>query len=381
MTERANNSARMKRTNKYLLLRMLREAPRSRAELARASGLTRAAVSLITEPLLKGGLIKEGDPGVSAQGRRPIMLELVPAARYALGVNLARGHCAAGICDLSGRVVTECMIDLGEVKTAEGAMEIIGCALDDMIKKERIPKKKLTGLGITAPGPLLAKEGKILAPPNFTLWENTDVTAFFRGKFAFPVMLENNSHALTRAERAYGKGRETENFILLNVDTGVGAGIVMNGVLFSGCGGFGSEIGHTSVDPNGRACACGNVGCLETYAAVPNLLRDTPYKDWKSVADAADGGNTEAAEIVALEAEYLAKALVSAVNLFAPETVVIAGDLTYEPEELLTLLEEKVNARSITGRYQRVKFAASRIHDNTGVMTAANLALDNFFEA
>ena len=137
------------------------------------------------------------------------------------------------------------------------------------------------GLGITAPGPLDSGKGTILNPPNFKKWKNTAIVSELKKTFDFDIMLENNASALAVAEKNYGAARGFSDFILLVVDTGVGAGIITDGSLYKGSNSLGAELGHTSIIYNGKKCDCGNNGCLEVYASVPAILEEAQKIDPK----------------------------------------------------------------------------------------------------
>ena len=102
------------------------------------------------------------------------------------------------------------------------------------------------------------------------MWHGVPIVEILKKSFPTNIYLENHSNALALAEKIHGLGRDKSSFILLVADTGVGAGIVINEVLYRGAGGFGSELGHTSIDMNGEKCACGNIGCLNfTHLYLP----------------------------------------------------------------------------------------------------------------
>src|SRR5690606_1693363 len=88
----------------------------------------------------------------------------------------------------------------------------------------------------------------------------------------YRVLIRNISCARTIAEKNYGRGSDFDSFMLVVVDEGIGSGIIINNKLYQGVGGFGSEFGHTSICFNGKMCSCGNTGCLEAYASIPNIL-------------------------------------------------------------------------------------------------------------
>ena len=154
------------------------------------------------------------------------------------------------------------------------------------------------------------------------------------------------------------------------VDSGIGSGVVSKGKVLKGGGYYTSELGHTSIDYRGRRCACGNIGCLEEYAAIPKLLKDTPYTSWKQAVDAND------TEILQREADYLSAGIVTLTNLVSIDTVLLSGDLLYGTEKIAPLLEQRVNARSLHHEDMPIKVAASSRAPGIKILAAADIAFE-----
>lgn len=196
-----------------------------------------------------------------------------------------------------------------------------------------VPREKLCGIGVSAPGPLDGERGRILNPPRFDLWHQTDIAPLLHEATGLPVYLENDATCLARYHIGRPESLGSRNFLLMIVDSGIGSGVVSKGKVLKGGGYYTSELGHTSIDYRGRRCACGNIGCLEEYAAIPKLLKDTPYSSWKQVVDANDE------EILQREADYLSAGIVTFTNLVSIDTVLLSGDLLYGTEKIAQLLE------------------------------------------
>lgn len=376
MVKNTRNAEYTKEYNRKMFLRLLRMAPISRAEIARRMGLTRAATSLIADELMGEGLIEETTANATKRGRTPVPLTLRHDAGYAVGVYLNRDGCTAGLVDMCGVVLTKERLHLEGTENRE-KLDILSEAIEGMQRRMNIPKEKMIGIGVSAPGPLDGENGRILNPPRFDLWHYTELGSILQQRLGLPVYLENNASCLARYNQGKEEAQGSENFLLLLVDSGVGSGVVSHGKIFKGAGYFTSELGHTSIDYRGRSCTCGNVGCLEAYAAIPNLLRDTPFSNWQEVMEFF-GKDPKAAELVELETDYLAAGVANMTNLVSVDTVLLAGDLLCGVETVAPILERKINSRTMRRSILPVRVLPSCSGPDSRVQAAADVAFGRF---
>jgi len=256
-------------------------------------------------------------------------------------------------------------------------LEILANAIDAMLRRMDIPRGKVLGIGVSAPGPLDGEGGRILNPPRFDMWHYAELGTILRQRLGLPVYLENNASCLARYNQGKAEVRGSENFLLLLVDSGVGSGVVTHGKILKGAGYFTSELGHTSIDYKGRSCTCGNLGCLEAYAAIPNLLRDTPFATWADVMDHVDE-DPRAAQLLELETDYLAAGVANMTNMVSVDTVLVAGDLLYGAEKLSPILEQKINRRTMRRSILPVRVLPSCSGPDARVQAAADVAFGRF---
>lgn len=336
----AINSGVMKRLNRRMVLSWIRRRPISRAELSDCTRLTRASITQIVDELMAEGLVSETQSvGNSRLGRRPKQLNIVPDALYIAGVNLGRKSYDLGVIDLKGTVRWQV---LGEVQGREpgAVLDEIAARLKDAVRDLKIPAGRFHGVGICAPGPVNAKSGAMRNPPNFDAWHGMPVVAMLEARTGWDAALNNASSAHALEELYFGVGCEgIRNFMLLRVDDGVGAGIVLNGSPFVGARGQCPELGHLAIDRNGPPCACGNRGCWEQYVSLPAALRGTGFDAWSQVIDNL-GRDPEADAVFGRMAENLAFEIANIINLFGLERIVLGGQLIYGG----AALAEAVNA-------------------------------------
>lgn len=342
---RAINAAIMRQNNRTLILNLIRQQPISRSELAAATQLTRASITQIIDDLMYEGLVRESCTVESArQGRRSTQLVIHPNAAILLGVHLSRLQCDVGAMNLRGDVLRHNTVPVAG-RAAADVLEDVAALLARQrasLEAEQLP---VTSVGFCAPGPLDPRTGTFLKPPNFDLWHGQNVSDRLTERLGLPVYLENVSNAHALAEKYFGVAADAENFVLLRVDEGVGAGIYVRGGLYHGAHNFAAEFGHISVDVNGPECVCGNRGCLERYIAIPALLKGTPYASWRHLVDSL--GEPMADARMDQLVRYLSAGVISIINAFDVEKIVLAGDLLYQPESLLQRLNAAVLPRTL----------------------------------
>ena len=381
------NAAEMKSFNRRLILEHLRQQSTSRAELSRKTGLTRAAIGVIADQLLKDGILREGgtQQAFGGIGRKSMELEINPGAFYSIGLNISRHSFSVGLSDFAGNIHQNIRKTLNSSMSSAEILELICLELERLTAAPLLPGRFL-GMGITAPGPIDVRRGMILNPPNFEKWSNVSIVDFFTERIKGRVLLENNANALALAEKTYGLKGAYVSFLELVVDTGVGAGLIINNELYKGTEGFGNEIGHTTIQINGPRCSCGNYGCVELYASIPNLIAtvsktDVSLTSWQTITDKAIQGSPMARAAVDLEAEYLACAIVNAVNVLDVQAVVLTGDIAYQAEELNRIIGRKVNERFIARAAKKIEILSTSLILDPDILSSANLIIDSYIRS
>lgn len=310
------NADVMKQNNRREVLRLIRKEPSSRIKLAEKMGLTRAAISFICEELLSEGLLIEGEKEASIGGRPATVLHLNPDYGVFGGVHFTRNEYVVGISDFSGFVKRE---KKGKVNVASREETLTN--IQDDLREILNAEKNLLGIGITAPGPLSRKKGKLGEIPNFLSWHNFPIVEYFEKAFGCKCVLDNYSNALAYAE--YPQNGDCEKrYLELIIDSGFGSAvaIVRNGVSLLEC-----ELGHTSVNMFGEQCDCGNIGCAELYV---NERKFCGSKEEKQNFYSA-----------------LASVIVNAINAFSIKQVVFAGCVTEKFDLFSKMLQDELNKR------------------------------------
>ena len=358
----ATNSGIMKEKNKRLIINLIYKNEISRADIAKATSLTKASVSIITDDLIKSGIVSESKSDEKGVGRKPIYLKINPDFMYAAGINLTRSYAEIGIVDITGKILCQQRLDVyPKVKTIQSLIS----ALDQMVTELNISNERIYGIGVTAPGPVDSANTTILNPVDFDEWHYENIGLRLKNVFNKNVFLENVSGGLALCEKYFGVAKNLSDFLLLKISDGIGAGIVSSDKLLRNA----SEFGHTSIKHDGILCKCGNRGCVERYASIPAILQNTKYSDWKQVADTGDD------KIIKQEAHYLSCAIINAVNLFGFESIILDGEVNYKPEKLMEYIQKNLKNNTIAKKLPKM-ISGSAFSE---IACAAVTVFDNYF--
>ena len=368
MAQKPRNADYTKEYNRKAVLRILRHNAMSRAELARTTGLTRAATSLIVEELLKLGIVTELAPQSVGWGRSATPLALRPDCYYALALDLARKGCSVGLCDMAGNLLQQ-----RKIPNQDNLVAAIIAELNAIL--ETAERDKILGIGISSPGPLDCENGRILNPPRFESWHGVEISQLLSEALDMPAYLEHDVCALALHQLEMGQSR---NFMLVFVDIGIGAAIVSDGKLLGNSRYFTGELGHTTIRFDGRLCECGNRGYLETYASIPALLEGSEFSNWDDLIDHV-GKNPEARHLLEQEAVYLSAGLINLLNLIPVDTIYLAGDICYRYELLAQRLQREIRAKALDRSRGNLKIYPSSQDPGVGLLAAADVVFSRFF--
>ena len=253
--------------NRARVISLIRRNPGLiRADLSRLTGLSRATVSAVVDEIISEGFLYEDRQGGARQRR--LGLYLNRDAGVAIGLEFRPGECRGIVADLSMRVLGRCVQPLTS-RTVHATLD----ALADMYHTLRAQTTHpCLGVVVAVPGPIDVTGQHLMFSPNMG-WSEVPLGPYLSERLGQRVSVVNVPVAMTLGECWQGAGVGVQNVIHINVSSGIGAGIVLDGRLLLGAHGYSGEVGHTSVLPDGPACACGNSGCLEALASVPAIIQ------------------------------------------------------------------------------------------------------------
>jgi len=382
MHQQKTDMLSVKNANRALILQCLRRRHISRIDISKETNLSKAAVTILTNDMVKEGLLKENgvDETLAVTvGRRPILLGIVPDYRFAVGVGLHRKRIAVNLVNLELQQLDLAETCLASFRYPDQAVEWICSHIKSLVAKHELDWDKCVGIGVSSPGPLDYKNGIILNPPNFEMFANYPITERLTAQLGKPVSLENNSVVLAITDYLCNSLEPFSQVMFITAMEGIGTAILSRGKVMRGFAGFAGELGHSSVDINGIPCSCGNKGCLEQYVTLAALRQRFNFESYVKLVDDAYSGYGYALNIIAFVAEYLGCAIASASNILDLDAVVLHGDFNYRPEMLLDRIKKIVSDRSVICRTHPIAFHASCLGPESVDVANAVGVINSFF--
>ncbi|WP_244242396.1 ROK family protein [Nocardioides seonyuensis] len=370
----------MKTSDVFELLRD--GSPKTRAELARSTGLARSTIAARIDTLIRLGLVAPYGDAVSTGGRPPSLLALNPTARVVVGVDLGATHARAVLTDLSGRILAEEREDLD---IAEGPEKVLGWVtrtVRSLLRREKRRIADLAAIGIGLPGPVEHATGRAINPPIMPGWDRYDVPARVRRDLDVPVLIDNDVNIMALGEK-HAHFPDVDDLVFIKVSTGIGAGIISGGSLQRGAMGTAGDVGHVRLRrADGVACRCGNEGCLEAVAASPALTAElrSVGEDVHSGSDVVDlvrSGNVAAIQVVRQAGRDMGEVVAMVVNFINPSVVVVGGALSAAGEHLIAGIRETVYQRSLPLATEHLRIVPSAAGERAGVIGAAAMAISH----
>ncbi len=313
--------------------------------------------------------------------------------RYIVGIDLGGTNIVSGCVAEDGSAihgVHHC--STGSEEGADRVVDRIIHAAKHSIAETRaaLPAVEIIGAGIGSPGPLDTRTGVVLLTPNLG-WVNMPLRERVQAGLGLRTALDNDANCAVLGEWWMGAARGTKQAVGLTIGTGIGGGIIIDGRLYHGASDIAGEIGHMTIDADGRRCKCGNYGCVEAYASGPNIaLRaveaiesgapsalpamvggDLARVTAQTVYNAAQAGDALALEVVRDTARFLGAAVGSLINIFNPEAVVIMGGVTLAGDSLFEPLRREVSRRAFKPAVQVCRIVAGTLVGVAGVYGAA----------
>lgn len=360
MNERGSNHQLLKQNNYNLIKKYIyRNSPISRVEIAQGLGLTTATITGMVNPMISAGLLREtAAPAEETKGagRPRMMLEFVPEAYYACGVDIGPYRTNYMLTDIRGNVISVRRTDqpLGEYQVT---LDRIAREIPDFLAQTGIPRERLLGVGVCLPGMIDGSADKIYDIFHEG-WTEHSFSAELGERLGLKVEVENNVRARAISAELFDRIVKAEPFAYFFVSFGVACQMIIDGKVLYGQSAAAGEIGHTVVQRNGPVCpTCGNQGCLEALTGerailqqcrdvmatdTPTILRELCADPQKLTMDqvllAQELGDQAVGHVIEDAIEYLGIALANTINLISPRAVVLEGRILSTPKNQARML-------------------------------------------
>jgi predicted NBD/HSP70 family sugar kinase len=377
----------LRASNLALVLRRIDGAPEpvSRAELAAATGLTRATVSALVDALVASRLVAELPPRLTRPTGRPATGLVVDGAHTAgLGIEINVDYLAACVVDLAGGVRHRLVLQDDQrgrapERTCSAAAELAKQAVD----AATADGLTVAGVGVAVPGLVDRPTGLLRFAPNLG-WRDTDVAALLRragGLDGLDITVDNEANFAALGE-LHSDPAALNDFLHVSGEIGVGAGIILGRELFHGTRGWSGEIGHLTVDLDGPPCRCGAQGCLEQFAGQEAILRAAGLPVTAATAmggqatigriiDAVDGGDARTHAALDRAGRALGVAIAVAVNLLDVPDVVLGGIYAPLAGWIAPEVQRELDQRVLSAAWSPVNVRVSAAGPDAAVLGAS----------
>ncbi|OPJ55690.1 ROK family protein [Clostridium oryzae] len=308
--------------------------------------------------------------------------------KYVIGVDLGGTKICTALADLEGNIVNKYTIATDAHQGEAKVFSRIVTSIEKVISDAGKSVNDIKSIGIGSPGPLDSKKGIIIHTPNLP-FKNFELVSELVDKFGIPTKLENDANAAALGEYHFGAGKGTNNMIYITVSTGIGGGAVLNGKLFQGSTSNALEIGHTTVQPDGPKCNCGNSGCAEALASGTAIARqareaietglNTSLSNYENVTSyevfkEAEKGDSVANYILHKSLNYLGICVANVVCSFDPDVVVIGGGVSKGGPIVFDIVRQVVKCRALRPMNE-CPIVPAGLGTDAGVMGAVAVAI------
>lgn len=371
----------------------------SRTRLGQLLGIRLATITEIAKELIEQGFLREKGKvrNQSGVGKKETLLAIRPEGRFFAGCELSPGRISLRFLDLGGRALPGKIIPFGE-KDKFSILDRIVAEFEKEIKRLKISREKLHGLGFVDPGIIDVEAGRSVSSTIMPLWRDVPTGNYLSKKLGLSVFMIGTSQARALAECLFGAGRGIPNFIFIEYSKGVACGIVSEGNLVRGKNELAGEFGHFRFAGRKELCGCGRQGCLEAVAG-PSALEgkareilarhpggvlheicggNAEMATLEALAKAAAGGDRASLEILDEASEHIAVAISNLIHILDPAKVIFDRSFLACGREFVDDVINRVRKEVIIP--SEIIFEVSGIDSMEGAVGGAGLALHEFLE-
>ena len=376
-----SDSKILKNKNALKLLELIKNNSEiSRADLAKKTELTPASITKIVQKLINEEIVVELGLGDSTGGRPPKILKLNSKAGNFISIYLASDYIELVLYDLGVKRIYEDKHDIW-IRTKNKIIDDIVAMIERAIETSRV---KVLGIGIAVNGLVDTKSGISVYSPHCK-WNNVNLVKILEEKFNIKIYVENDVRAMAMGEKSYGIAKKSENFVVINIENGVGSALYLNNQIYRGTHFGAGEFGHIPIEDNEQRCSCGKKGCLETLVNNQNLedkyfnLTEKNLKAWE-IYEEYNKGNKIAVQLVENIAVVLAKGLVPLVNILNPDLIIIVGDINRAQDKLYKIIIKELKNRTFGNLSDSLNIVSSSFGKESANKGAVSFLMENILK-
>ncbi len=314
---------------------------------------------------------------------------------YYLGIDLGGTNIVAGVVDENGTIIVKASCKTNAPRTPEEICDDMAAVALKALESANLTKDDIRFIGIGAPGAVNGATGVIEFANNFN-FHNWAIVDMMQERLGIDIFVENDANAAAYGEFLVGAAKDANDAVVITLGTGVGGGIIVDGMIYSGSNYAGAEIGHMVIQHGGRQCSCGRKGCWEAYSSATGLINMTreavsaPYNansilnqiidndmnkiTGRTAFDAMRQGCPIGKAIIDAYISYLGCGIVNVINIFQPEVLCIGGGISREGDTILEPLKKIVETERYTKHNDRqTKVCMAQLGNDAGIIGAAFL--------
>ncbi|MFK7820558.1 MAG: ROK family protein [Planctomycetaceae bacterium] len=346
--------------------------PASRAELTRHTGISAPTVSKAVATLMETGLVEDDVVDERGMGRPARRVRLATDRTRVVGVVLDSLECIVASAGLDGLIDADATVSIRTPSTYKRLIQHVSDTIADMALGT---EASLLGIGVSIPGLVNSRTQQAVLSPNLRITNGQFPARDLADRLGCEAIGMQETHALCLAERDRSRNDPSRDFAMVDATTGLGLGIMTAGKLLLGHGGLAGELGHITVDINGRLCGCGNRGCVETLAtdtALATLVSERlgTTLDFDQVQQLVDCGEVNAAAELQQTTDYLAVAIAAAINLLNPSSLCIHARFLNLQDGLFEHLIELIRRRTLTASFEQCQIRRALGNKQQGAISA-----------
>ena len=305
---------------------------------------------------------------------------------FTIGIDIGGTNLRFALVNASGVIVHRNRTTSGIIQGRSGFCKRLLAGINELGTVAAMRNGCITGIGVGVPG-LIGKDGLIHSSVNMRPLDGFNLAAFLKEETGYPSACGNDANLIALGEQAFGAGRRFSSFMVITIGTGLGSGLILDGRLWTGAGGFAAEFGHVTVEPEGLPCPCGNRGCLERYVSAGALVRTArellpgelldklgDRLDALVVANLARQGESGARKAFQRMGRWLGTALASLVNTLDLEAVIIGGGVAASFDLFLPELGLELGQRCFPQIVADLLIIKGELGDDAGLMGGSALA-------
>jgi glucokinase-like ROK family protein len=365
-------------------------------DLSKEFNLSVPKVTHIITDLIADGLVKDHGKLGSKGGRRPNTYGLIPESGFFLGVDVKQNYISMGLMDLQKNLVKTSGNTPYQLNNNQESLKELCKLIKAFIKESAIPLNKILGLGLNLTGRINYATGYSYS---FFHFNEEPLSKIIESEIGLKTFLENDSRAMAYGEFNAGVVNGEKNVIFLNLDHGLGMGVMINSQLYYGKSGFAGEFGHIPLFNNEIICHCGKKGCLETEAsgwALTKLFKEmiqngsstviTQHNilsediQLEDIIEAANNDDFLSIDLIAQISEKLGRGIALLINIFNPELVILGGSLATTGDYIRLPIKSAINKYSLSLVNNDTQLKISKLGEKAGIIGACLLVRNRLLD-